>query len=176
MKSRPKAIAGAVIGIVAAIMLVITVRDEPEGQTYVIESSYTFDVTNPRYVAGYADAVVLGTVVEVVETLVGQHRTLYSLQVQEALKGGISGSIVVGQVGYIDGGDRHVPADQPMLQAGHTYLLAITRAASNQYTVIGGSAAVTDLNGVDRAALVRRWTEAVSQQQYPPGLPPKVEP
>lgn len=153
MRGRPKAIAGAVVGIVAAVVLVISLSDEPQGQTYVIESSHTFDVTNPRYVAGYADAVVLGTVVDVVETLVGQSRTLYAVQVQESLKGGISGSIVVGQLGYIDGGDRHVPGDQPLLQEGHTYLLA-----------------------VNRAALVRRWTEAVAKQQYPPGLPPKLEP
>ena len=99
VRGRPKAIAGAVVGIVAAVVLVISLSDEPQGQTYVIESSHTFDVTNPRYVAGYADAVVLGTVVDVVETLVGQ-------------------------LGYIDGGDR----------------------------------------------------EAVAKQQYPPGLPPKLEP
>lgn len=66
---------------------------------------------------------------------------------------------------------RHVPSDQPLLQPGHTYLLAITSAGSNQYTVIAGPESVVDLNGVDRAALIRQWTEAIATQQYPPGLP-----
>ncbi len=174
--SRTKALAGAVIAIVAAVVLVISVKDEPEGKTYTIETSYMFDPTNLSYLAGYADAIVLGTVDEVVETLRGQSRTLYSFQVQQSLKDGVSGRIVVNQLGYVDGGDRHVPGDQPLLQPGHTYLLAITSAGSNQYTVIAGPESVVDLNSVDRAALVRRWTEAVTTQQYPPGLPPHSDP
>jgi len=129
------------------------------------------DVTKPNYVAGYADDVVIATVVDVVETQEGQQQTFYAVQVEQSLKGEARGQVVVGQLGYLDGSDRHILDDQPMLQEGHTYLLAITSENSDQHTVIAGPEAVIDLASSDRDVLIRRWTQVVANQEYSPGVP-----
>ncbi len=169
--SRPKAIVGAIIGLTAAVTLAVVLSGSGPGTTYTIQSSYAFDPTNPYYIAGYADNVVIGTVVDVVDTQEGQHQTLYAVQVEQSLKGDARGQVVVGQLGYMDGSDRHILNDQPMLQEGHTYLLAITIENAQEHTLLGGPEAVIDLNSIDRETLVRRWTQIVANQQYPPGLP-----
>ncbi|MDQ3715604.1 MAG: hypothetical protein M3381_06185 [Actinomycetota bacterium] len=138
MISRPKPIAGATaLGIAAAAAFGFSGGSEGEGNTYTIQSGYAFDVTNPNYIAGYADDVVIATVVDVVETQEGQHQTLYAVQVDQSLKGNARGQVVVGQMGYVDGNDRHILDDQPMLHEGHTYLLAITIENSEEHTVLG---------------------------------------
>ena len=87
------------------------------------------------------------------------------------MKGEARGQVVVGQLGYLDGSDRHILDDQPMLQEGHTYLLAITSENSDQHTVIAGPEAVIDLASSDRDVLIRRWTQVVANQEYSPGVP-----
>ncbi|MDQ3716732.1 MAG: hypothetical protein M3381_12075 [Actinomycetota bacterium] len=171
MISRPKAIAGALIGLTAAVTLGLILSNPGAGTTYTIQSGYAFDATNPYYIAGYADDVVIATVVDVVETQEGQSQTLYAVQVEQSLKGEARGQVVVGQSGYADGSDRHILDDQPMLQEGHTYLLAITIENSQEHTVLAGPEAVVDLNSIDRDSLIRRWTDVVANQQYPPGVP-----
>ncbi len=172
MISRQNAIAGAaVLGIAAAVAFGFSGGSADEGNTYTIQSSYAFDATNPYYIAGYADNVVIATVVDVVETQEGQSQTLYAVQVEQSLKGGARGQVVVGQLGYVDGSDRHILDDQPMLQEGHTCLPAITIENSQEHTVLAGPEAVVDLNSIDRDSLIRRWTDVVANQQYPPGVP-----
>lgn len=140
-------------------------------QTFHIESGYAFDVTNPNYIAGYANDVFIATVVDVVDTQASRQQTLHAVEIQQSFKGTARGRIIASQLGYIDGGDRDILDDQPMLQDGHTCLLAVNRAESNQYTAIAGPEAVIDLNSIDRETLVRRWAQIVANQQYPPGLP-----
>lgn len=171
MVARRIAIVGTIAGLVATALVLYSVVEDSSGTTYSIDGGYAFDVTNQNFVAGYADDVILGLVSEIVETQANAQRTLYAVDIQQSLKGPERGRVVVGQLGYVESGDRHVLEDQAMLQEGHTYLLAITREASGQHTVIGGPQAAVDLSSVDRDTLIRRWTRAVANQQYPPGLP-----
>lgn len=171
MVTRRIAIVGTIAGLVVAAIVLYSVVEDSPGKTYLIESGYAFDVTNPNFVAGYADDVIVGLVAEIVDANANAQRSLYAVDIQESLKGAARGRIVVSQLGYVDSGDLYVLEDQAMLQEGHTYLLAITTEDSGQHTVIGGPQAVVDLNSIDRDTLIRRWTQAVASQQYPPGVP-----
>lgn len=168
---RISIVATIVSFVAAAIVLYAVLHEDTPGITNVIDSGYAFDVTNSNFVAGYADNVIIGSVAEIVETQANAQRTLYAVDIQESFKGSERGRVIVSQLGYLDSGNRYVLEDQAMLQQGHTYLLAITDEGPGQYTVIGGPQAVVDLNSIDRDTLMRRWTQAVANQQYPPGVP-----
>lgn len=141
------------------------------GTTHVIDSSYIFDVTNPQFVAGYADDVFFATVEEALETQADRQRTLYTVRVQESFKGDLVGRVVVRQLGYVSRGDRYALDDQPMLQEGQSYLLATTRADSGQHTVIGGPESAVLVTRSSTERVKSKWTVAVAAQQFPPGVP-----
>lgn len=168
-------------GIVAAALSValavaggcgLGARDETS-RTSEIETSFAFDVTNLRYLMGYADNVFVGEV----QSVVGKQdaHTQYEVQVQDSLKGQLEGDVVVSQLGTATDGETQVTEDQPLLRVGQTYLLVTSWDANNNWqTLIAGpkaSVPINDQKGAD--SVKKRYRDAIERQQYPPGVQPK---
>jgi hypothetical protein len=144
------------------------------GHSRVIESSYAFDVSNKRYVAGYADAVVIGRVAG--RASQSEPYTTYDIDVIRALKGSPPPALTARQLGYVDDdGVAHETEDQPLLDDGRVYVLALTGDAGG-YTIVGGPAAAARADGGEGSPLVREYQQAVREQREPPGVPPRAGP
>lgn len=160
--------------VAAASMSTHLFREDP-AETFPIESSYAFDVTNLAHLAGYADNVFVGRVIAVDDVQAPQ--TVYSVEVRNALKGRLSGVIAVAQLGYRDGNDVWVEEEQPLLVVGGQYLLVTNqRIGSDVEVVLGGPAASVNLDneaegrGTD---VLGTYRNAVEAAVYPPGVPSK---
>ncbi len=176
-----------VVGVSSAVsLLYIATRSEDErpgiasGEVQVIESSFAFDVSNKRYIAGYADALIVVSGAQRVSQ--SEPYTTYRLSVSKVLKGKV-GTVITGrQLGYVDKtGVTHQTEDQPLLGAGKAYVLALSRDARG-YTIIGGPAAAAPTNGDSNnrvgngSAVIGEYEQAVREQRQPPGVPPVLSP
>jgi hypothetical protein len=163
-------IAAAVLGVGGGLGYLSLVA---EPKTKVIESSYVFDVTNPNLVAGFVDNIFIGRVDEqvYVDTTLGW--TTYRVTVQHVFKGNPGRTVLISQLGYRNWREVSVPADQPLLTPGKTYLVTTSDRGDGQQAVPGGPHSITEVTANNRADLDRKWTNAIRNQQYPPGLPPK---
>ena len=168
---------------VAAILLVILIAvgavyaavsgSASGSDRHVIPSSYIFDVSDPRLVAGYADNVFVGRVERRVDVESDAQRTLYAVKVLERLKGTVSGEVTVSQLGYVDGEDVYVLEDQPLLVVGRTYLVATTdgQPDGNQTLIGGPAASIRITSDAQRRDVVASYRQAVKEQRFPPGVP-----
>jgi hypothetical protein len=171
-------VAFLVVAVSAVVVARIAIESEPRVPTGSpveeagIETSYAFDVTNRRYLAAWADAVVIGRVVEQVSEQ--EPRTTYRVEVVRALKGDLTGAVQVRQLGYVDDQNvAHETADQPLLTPGRTYMLALgTGDDGDAYTLVAGPAAAVPLTSTsDSDQTVAEYRRAVREQVYPPGVP-----
>lgn len=137
-----------------------------------LHAGYAFDVTNERYVAGYADNVFVGRVEAVAAADRDGTRTLYDVTVLDALKGSLGVRVQVSQLGYLDeDGVPHVIEDQPLLEPGSTYVLAPSDEPDGEQTLIGGPVASVEVDDPRaRAEAVTRYAAAVRNQMFPPGV------
>lgn len=171
---RVRLVVGAVVAAVLVIIFV-TVREGPPRKE-IIETSYIFDVTNLRHLAGYADNVFVGEVQAIVGVEDGH--TQYQVTVENTVKGQLEGEVIVSQLGYVAGNETHVTEDQPLLVTGESYLL-VTNPMNPDPTgkdwqdLISGPMTAIPIRSGSRAATIERYRGAVANQMYPPGLPPK---
>lgn len=109
-------------------------------------------MTDPNQVAGFADYVFVGRVLDHGSTLEWQEGiyTDFRISVLSApIKGQVPAEVVVRQLGGTLGADTWVLEDQPRLVPLN----------------------VTDLTGgVDRRRVTEYWTEAVRNQRWPDAL------
>ncbi len=166
----------AAICVAAAATAVVGYRARNDvSQVFRIESSYAFDVTNLPYLAGYADNVFLARVVAV--DGVQEPHTVYRVQVDDVLKGSLSGEVAVAQLGNRSGNDVWVEEEQPLLEVGSRYLLVTNpRIGSDVEVVLGGPAASVNLDHASQTGtsdLLDDYRQAIKADVYPPGVPPK---
>ncbi|MCM6772009.1 hypothetical protein NDR87_03050 [Nocardia sp. CDC159] len=114
---------------------------DPGVQTRVVEPSWAFDPGDQRQLAGWADAVFVGTVMEKSGTdsrMPALPETQFRVKVVETLKGNPTESVTVNQQGgYVAGkGELVLVYNDQMISVGKSYLFA-TRylAEKNWYTV-----------------------------------------
>lgn len=168
------AIAVAALGLTAAL-LIANRTSFGSPKTFYIETSYGFDVSDKRQLAGYSEDVFLGRVIERLGS--EDHHTQYSVEVIEPIKGRLEGEVVVSQLGYVDGVETHVAEDQPLLVPGQEYVLVTNPDVAHEgwHTLIAGPAAAATTNETNRGEIVSEYRRAVRNQFYPPGQPPKDE-
>lgn len=163
--------AGAVAAVFVAAGAVATVvaqQGDSSGASPHLEISYVTDFRDDRRLAGFADDVFVGTVVAQSGAAPSGRipQTQFSVRVGQALKGDLSGTVVVNQQGGAVADERKFVSMEgdPMLVPGATYLFATRRSASfgNTLVPVFGDLRVT--GAAEQAALVARFTTAVAQQ------------
>lgn len=112
-----------------------------EGDVTRAEAAYVIDVEDPRQVAGFADAIFVGTVVEQVATTtrIAIPETQFTVDVSEVLAGEVADTVVVNQQGGVDPstGETVLLEEDPLIQVGRTYLLATRyNAELDFYTLV----------------------------------------
>jgi hypothetical protein len=167
-------VAAILLSVIAVAGTILTQRLlEGPAETFAIEPSYAFDVTHLPYLAGYADNVSIARVTGIAS--VQPPQTVYTLDVQQSLKGSLSGQVTVRQDGYRSGNDVWVDTDQPQLAVGGTYLLVTNPVLDGDgHVLLGGSAASVPLTDLTRTVVVSRYQRAIADQEYPPRVPPKA--
>lgn len=173
MKNRALGVVTAVVLLVGIVF--VTSRGgflETGGKILTSDPSYMFDVENPRALAGFADNVFLGKVLDKQGTVYRKgHRTmpwtLYEVVVTDNIKGNLVGKISILQQGGYSPEDKNtylIHGDQ-LLGPGAEYLF-VTRAdkSSNTHVIVPvyGDIRVRDKD--DRQALLEGFTAAVRQQ------------
>lgn len=145
-------------------------------RTYVIQVGYVFDVSDPELVAGYADVLAVVTVEDTghPSPIDVDHYTDYRVSVHEVLKGDVlEPEVTVRQHGARDAGwageDTYVLDEQPLLQAGQEYVLALTEEAGPAWMVLGGPLSARPLPGdeAERAEVLASWRRAIEHQRMP---------
>jgi hypothetical protein len=101
--------------------------------------------------------------------------------VRESLHGGVPRTVIVDQVGYrADDGVHHLE-DQPLLEVGQTYVLAVNRelrasaaeGAAPEINVIGGPHGATALTSETEPEVLESWRATIERKTFPPGVPTK---
>ena len=136
-------------------------QDQANNASAPIEASYGFDVTNKTLLADYSDEIVLARVVGKERNDVNDGTTVWSVQVQDRIKGSATEQVQVRQIGYIDDNGTHQMDAQPLLQPGRLYLLAMTNRDGPVRTLVAGPVAATPLESEEEATKLKKEFEAV---------------
>ncbi|WP_420878986.1 hypothetical protein [Rhodococcus sp. (in: high G+C Gram-positive bacteria)] len=138
------------------------------------EASWVIDIHDQRQVAGFADAVFVGKVLEQVGSAADRSaipETQFRVSVTEALKGELAEEVTVNQQGGTDPktGEVLLLDDDPLVEVGKTYLFATRYNADlDFYTVIPitGHAVLNDSNarGLQSDDAVERMRDAVANE------------
>lgn len=162
-------------GVAAAARGVVAVDAANPPQTFTIEASYAFDVTDPEQLAGFADYVFIGRVVGKAGAVEVDERVFTDFQVDvdgPQLKGRLPNDVVVRQIGGTVGEDTWVLEDQPLLVPGRSYLLVAGDEPGQEAVGLGaGPLNVREVRtAADHEAAVKDWTQAVRDQRVPDAL------
>lgn len=162
-KTRPAfaALCAALISVTAACGADPSPEAPPQ-QVIHVDPLSAFDITDQKALAGWADAIFVGTVDQYLSTETpssgGTPESQYQVSVLETLKGDLPKTVVVNQVGGVaENGDIVVVDDDTKLEAGKTYLLsARIWAEKGWFTVASqvGAVEITDPGAAQRGALV----------------------
>lgn len=136
--------------------------EAPAQHVVHVDPVYAFDVSDQRALAGWADAIFVGTVEQYLSTETpdngGAPESQYRVSVLETLKGVLPKTLVVNQLGGVaENGDIVVVDDDTKLEAGKTYLLsARIRPDKGWFTIASqvGAIEITDPGAAKRGALV----------------------
>lgn len=98
-------------------------------QTVSAEAMFAFDIDDQRKVAGGADSVFVGTVLDqpsAISRMEPFPETQFTVHVNSVLKGDISGDVTVSQQGGFDAGTNTLllMEDDPLLEVGSAYVLS----------------------------------------------------
>lgn len=170
MNKRLAYFAGAILAASAIGYVAWDVSDPPETQT--ISGSYAFDVNNPELLAGYSDALAVVTVLdEGTATKVDEAvYTDFTVQLEQALKGELPAKLTVRQTGGKDGEDTFVLEDQPLLNQGQSYVVALSQEPGrSQFTLVAGPLSAKPLPSetAKRDEVLNAWATAIEQQKQP---------
>ena len=140
-------------------------------------SSWSFDQSDIRKVVGVSSHIFVGRVVaevgnEGIPTSGGDTvpRTQFSVEVLENVKGELSGTVTVNQMGGADDGGINVALEgDTLLEVGRTYLLATWYSSDdNWYSIVAegyGNVQVEDAQ--TRTREVERFRAAIAHQILP---------
>ncbi|HEV2757215.1 MAG TPA: hypothetical protein VG318_15725 [Actinomycetota bacterium] len=170
---RPRVMPLVALGVGAALSLgMMQLGWFGEPRIVEIHTSYGFDLTDAESVFGYAHFVATAEVTEELGK-VGDS-THFKVSPVEEMKGELPDSVTVAQIGFELDGDVYQMEDQPLLEVGETYVLALTApyedAASEVLTVLGGPVSAAAVDVADEAALEGLRT-AAEHRKWPSDLP-----
>lgn len=115
--------------------------DNPNLRT--IDSNYVIDINDPKAVVDFADNVFIGTVENQIETTKKNYpETTFEVNVSENIKGNLSESEVINQIGGYEGNNLFLMEGDKLLKKNSTYLFAtINSEEGDTKTIIpiGGS-------------------------------------
>lgn len=123
-------ILGTAVVVAICVVVLRNYSEHEQGPIHVtIHNSYATDISDPRKLSGIVDNIFVGTVIKQERTFsrVGNDVwTLFSVQVEENIKGSVDGIVTVNQEGGFDArNSRTVLVDgDSLLISGETYLFA----------------------------------------------------
>lgn len=129
-----------ILGLGVGVGAGLQMRAEDAAGIGTIKTSYAFDVTNTGELLEYADDAFIGEVLGVEATEESRSTTVWRVRVTERVKGNLSGTVLVRQLGYVDKDSRtHVAENQPLLVPGSRQLLVTTHGdAEGVLTLVAG--------------------------------------
>lgn len=129
MKFRALAgIAGLVLGLSISFVLVA------ESRTVPIETSWSFDLSDPAQMMSYAHFVVVGVVISDGDP--SEDETIYEVRVTDRIKGHTPETLSVAQLGVHEDGITFEAEDQPLMSNGTEYVLFLTVPAERESDVL----------------------------------------
>jgi hypothetical protein len=135
-----------------------------------VETLSVTDMSDDRKLVGWADDVFVGTVIDLDgRTTEGPlPETQYDVSVVDAIKGELTGDVVVSQQGGVtEGGTTVVVNDDDPLEVGLTYLFASrTDPDTGWHTLVPVHGTVLAGSGTTRTGVVDRF-EAAEARQVP---------
>lgn len=176
------ALAGAAVLLALVGAVTVTKADgRGDAKTYSAHTSFAFDVSNKRKLAGFAEQVFVGRVIEKIGeegkattnpgTVIPQ--TQFRVEVLEVIEGTISDEVVVNQQGGYDPEDNSVllMENDPLLQRGATYLFLTRTDPEKQWlaVVAPGYADIRMTSPEQRERVVSEFRVAVANQERPYG-------
>lgn len=176
LRSAPArfAIGLIVTGLVAAIAWYAYEATRP-GRVNLIRPSYAFDVGDREQLAGYADNVFVGRVVEIVgvdDDDKGPY-TIFRVSVEVSLKGDLQGTALVRQLGGKVGKDVWLVENDEQLAVGSTYVLVTSESlkqAGAHMLLAGPISHQAIKTQTDRQSILDVWREAIRNQRTPDAL------
>lgn len=154
-------ITGLVLGLSVSLVLVAESRIVP------IQTSWSFDLSDPAQMMGYAHFVVVGEVTGDGEP--NEDEMIYEVLVTDRLKGETPGVLKVAQIGLRQDGLTFEVDDQPLMSKGTEYILFLTAPAdteSDVLTVMAGPLSAQPASD----ALVDRLLGAKDTARWPDSL------
>ena len=175
-----KLAAGVVAGTTLALLLQTAFlsrfiqHDHGISPKTAISADFWYDVSDPSLVAGDSFYVVVGQVVRKVR--VDGDRTVFEVSVTKQLKGSTPGSVLVSQLGKVEGENTWELEDFPLMQEGHQYVMSVVPPSvhepSDALILLSGKGMgnKVEVTGPDDP-LVSWYSERVRKARtpYPPG-------
>lgn len=131
-------------------------------------SSWAFDLSDPAQVAGYTDYVVIGTVIDMLDT--SAERSTFLVRVDDSLDAKLTGDIKVSQSAGRVGSAIFEDSDQPLLKVGDKYILALSVEAPDSDTLGLLSGPLSGQPVADRSAAPAAALIAAGNGSFPPGF------
>ena len=125
---------GFALGLLVSLLMVVHAPESSPARSIEIHTSWGFDLGDTETVMGYAHFGVVGKVLAV--TKVTKETTTFAVRVLEPLKGTAPSTIQVEQIGARDGSVSYEMLEQPLLEVGRTYALALTAPADANSAVL----------------------------------------
>ncbi|HEX2296235.1 MAG TPA: hypothetical protein VHN37_13125 [Actinomycetota bacterium] len=124
-----KLAAGVVVGTTLALLLQTAFFSNPVQHVHGVEpetaisADFWYDVSDPSLIAGDSFYVVVGRVVRTVR--VDGDRTVFEVAVTKELKGSTPDSVLVSQLGKVEGEHSWELEDFPLMKEGHQYVMSV---------------------------------------------------
>lgn len=134
-------------------------RHDPAYVTTNVETSSAFNLDDKRQLAGWADAIFVGTVLEKSgsEARTSLPETQFRVRVVKTLKGQLTDTVVVNQQGGFRSGtsarELVIVDGDPLITPGKSYLFATRLAAERNWCTIASGAGDVELTEAERRAM-----------------------
>lgn len=179
------------VGAAALVVAPQKTRSAPKhggaGGVISVDPSYGFEVADKKRLVGHGTHVFVGRVIEQVGTVGlptsgpnhAMPQTQFKVEVLENIKGQLTGTVTVNQLGGYREETLVLIANDPLLEPGQTYLFVTgPRREKGWYSITAeGHSDIRITDEAHRAALVREFAEAHKQEiPYDPKNPGKGKP
>ncbi len=148
--------------------------EPPAPKVVQVTSDTAFDPSDHEAVAGWADAIFVGTVERYLHTEApasGTPETQFQVSVDTELKGDLPAKVVVNQFGGRARNEIIVVDGMPLISAGKTYLFIARYYAEKKWLTIANGLGATELtsqnrvNGQPEPDAVKRMRDAIAHQK-----------
>ncbi|MFI5783976.1 hypothetical protein [Nocardia sp. NPDC051570] len=149
--------------------------EPPAPKVVQVTSDTAFDASDRDAVAGWADAIFVGTVEKYLDTKApasGTPETQFQVSVVTELKGDLPAKVVVNQIGGMSHDHNLIVVDgMPLISSTKTYLFIARYYAEKKWLTIANGLGATELTGPNRANTqpepdaVERMRDAIAHQK-----------